>query len=107
MAVPGCPAFPSGLSNEIGALALALSRLLDRVGEGPLNLAVSVCDAQEVQELKQRVAELQDELERTKVRLNRAEYLHRCEVIINAELCDICRQHGIKVRPSMFDRPRE
>lgn len=88
-------------------LVSALIQMLDRVGQEPLNLAVSVCDAQEVQELKQQVEKLQDELKQMKVRFNRVEYLYRCEVTVNSELCDLCRQHGIRIRPSMFNRPRE
>lgn len=87
-------------------LSLALSQLIGRVGDGlPINLAVSVCDAQEVVDLKQQIETLQSRLNQAEEQLNRAEYLYRCEVIVNTELCDLCRSHGIKIRPSMFNRP--
>lgn len=87
-------------------LSLALSQLIGRVGDGlPINLAVSVCDAQEVTDLKQQVSDLTAELARREEQLNRTEYLYRCEVLVNAELCDLCKRHGVKVRPSMFNRP--
>lgn len=91
--------------SAFSELSSALSQLIGRVGDGlPINLSVSVCDAQEVLDLKQQIEALQSRLSKTEEELNRAEYLYRCEVIVNTELCDLCRSHGIKIRPSMFNR---
>lgn len=48
---------------EFSSLVPALSKVLDRVGEGRLELSVSVCDTVKVQVLKNRVRLLESELD--------------------------------------------
>lgn len=85
----------------------ALSRLLDRAGEGSFQLHVSLEEAPVVRELRSQVSDLEAQVERLQSELNRLEYLYRCETLVNCELTDLCRAHGIRVRPSMAERPRK
>lgn len=83
--------------------SLALSRVLDRVGEGlPINLSVSVSDANEVTALKARVAELEKENDALLVRTNRAEFSHRCDAIICMRVVDWCREQGIRIPRELY-----
>lgn len=91
--------------SEFSSLIPALSALLERVGSSPLNLNVSVCDAEEVKALKDKAADLESRLEALTKQYNHVEYLYRCEVLINTQLTDLCRDNGIPVRPALFERP--
>ena len=85
----------------------ALSRLLDRAGEGSFQLNVSLEEAAVVRQLRSQVSDLEAQVERLQGELNRLEYLYRCETLVNCELTDLCRAHKIRIRPSMAARPRK
>lgn len=91
--------------DDLSVLSLALSRFLDRVGEGPINLSVSLCEAAIVQDLRQQVIALEARLDELTKRYDHTEFLYRCEVSVNMQLLDLCKEHGITVRPALFDRP--
>lgn len=93
--------------SDLSPLVSALSRLADRVGEGPVSLSVSLTDSNEVLSLRARIESLEKELDALRASYNHTEFLYRCEVVVNTELLDLCGEHGIKVRRSMFDRLRE
>ena len=71
----------------------ALSRLADRVGEGPVSLSVSLTDSNEVLSLRARIESLEKELDALRASYNHTEFLYRCEVVVNTELLDLCREH--------------
>lgn len=66
----------------------------------PIEIRVTYRNDDYVRELEQRLAAAE-------ARANRAEYLYRCETLINTELQDLCKQHGIKYRDALKDRPWE
>lgn len=83
---------------------LALLSSLLAAGEGiPLQVTVKTDD--EVLRLRQEVADLRVDLDKLQQDFTRVEYHYRCESVINTELVDLCRKHGIKIRPSLFKRP--
>lgn len=88
------------------SLVPALSKVLDRVGEGRLELSVSVCDTVEVQVLKNRVRLLESELEVEKAIRIRAENLFADESYLNNLLIDLCREQGVEVPKYMFRRKK-
>lgn len=51
------------------------------------------------------VKDLERQLAEAKAQRDRAEYQFRCECIVNTELLDLCKQHGVKYRPSLLARP--
>lgn len=84
-------------------LSLALSRFLDRVGGGePLSLSVSLSDANEVSELRARVAALQDALDAKDAAFRRAEFTARCNSIVCLRVVDWCRENGIIIPRSLY-----
>ena len=91
--------------GDLDTLAPALLRLLDRAGEGGLKLSVSVRAADEVQDLRKQVAELQAQLEGLKAVYNRCEFAYRCESLINMQITDYCRELGVSLPRRLFQRP--
>ena len=71
----------------------------------PLEIHVRVSVDDEVQALRARVAALEGEAEAERARADRAEYRYRCETVINAELTDLCKVHGVDIRPALKGRP--
>lgn len=65
-------------------------------------LEITVKTADEVLELRAKIAALQAEVVDITAKYNRVEYSFRCEVIINSELVDLCRASGVKFRPSIL-----
>lgn len=49
--------------------------------------------------------ELEAKLAQAEARANRAEYKYRCESVINGQLTDLLREHGIKYRDALRTRP--
>lgn len=92
--------------SEFGSLIPSLTKVLERVGEGRLELSVSVCDTVEVQVLKNRVRVLESELEAEKAIRIRAENLFADESYLNNLLIDLCREHGVQVPQYMFKRKK-
>lgn len=84
-------------------LSSALSKLLDRVGEGqPLKLSVSVSDAEEVVALKSEIYDLRQQLSSLDASLKRAEFTARCNSIICMRVVDWCRENRIAVPRSLY-----
>ena len=71
----------------------------------PVELFVRLSPSDEVMQLRTDVARLEDQLEQLRQAYNRAEFLYRCEVMINTQLVDLCREHGIRLHTAMFQRP--
>lgn len=71
----------------------------------PLEIHVRVSPDDEVLALRAKVAELEAKLAEETARADRAEYRHRCESIVNQELVDLCRAHGVRYRPALDRRP--
>lgn len=89
------------------SLVPALSRLLDKAGEGSLQVNLSVTDSQEVLDLRDQITQLHAEIAQLKERNRSLEYDYRCEVVINMELVDLCRNNGIKIRRPLVGRHRD
>ena len=94
------------MSTDFSSLLPALSKVLEAVGSGSIQLEVALTKPDEVKELQFRIAELEAEVEKERAIRHRAELLYSSEVIICSELIDLCREHGIQVRPSMMERPK-
>lgn len=89
----------SGFSD----LSSALSKLLDRVGEGqPLKLSVSVSDADEVAAFKAEIYDLHQQLATLDASLKRAEFTARCNSIICMRVVDWCRENRIQIPRSLY-----
>ncbi len=71
----------------------------------PIELSVRLSPSDEVMQLRTDVARLEDQLEQLRQAYNRTEFLYRCEVMINTQLVDLCREHGIRLHSAMFQRP--
>lgn len=71
----------------------------------PLEVHVILKTDDEILALRAKVAELEAALAAEKAERNRAEYMFRCESLINSELVDLCRTHKVKFRPSLERRP--
>lgn len=70
---------------------------------GPPKLEIVLTPSDEVLQLRQQVEDLQDRLAALKERCNRIEYLYNCEVIINLQITDYCRDQGWKIPRRYFD----
>lgn len=74
-------------------------------GEGtPLIVHVVLTPSDEVQALRAQLADVQSKLLALQQDFNRVEFWYRQEVVINTTLLDLCREHGIKYRPSWDGR---
>lgn len=71
----------------------------------PIELSVRLSPSDEVMQLRADVAYLEERLDQLRQEYNRTEFLYRCEVMINTQLVDLCREHGIRLHPAMFQRP--
>lgn len=75
-------------------------------GQGEsLKLDITLTTSDEVLALRQHVSELTSQLQDVRAQLNRAEYLYRCETVINTRLVDLCRSQGVVVPKQLYDRP--
>ena len=59
----------------------------------------------EVLALRGRVEALEAALEDMTAQRNRIEYMYRSETLINTELLDLCREHGVQYRAALKQRP--
>ncbi len=74
-------------------------------GEGvPLTVHVILTPSDEVQTLRAQLGDVQTQLLNLRQDFNRVEFWYRQEVLINTELLDLCREHGVPVRRSLFKR---
>lgn len=71
----------------------------------PIELSVRLSPSDEVMQLRSDVSRLEDQVVQLRQAYNRTEFLYRCEVMINTQLVDLCREHGIRLHPAMFQRP--
>lgn len=72
----------------------------------PSEILVRLTPSDEVLELRERARKLEQELSKLQEDFKRVEYYYRCESLVNMELLDLCKAHGVKVRASMFQRPK-
>lgn len=82
--------------------ASSVLALLAGAGETPIRLEVSLTPSERVQELEEQVIALTSDLASLRRQFDRAEYLYRCEVMINTQLLDFCREHGIHPPKRLF-----
>lgn len=80
-------------------------RLISLFRRKPIELFVRLSPSDEVMQLRADVAHLEERLDQLRKEYNRTEFLYRCEVMINSQLVDLCREHGIRLHPAMFQRP--
>lgn len=62
-------------------------------------------DGRRVKALEAQVAALEAEAAALREEKRVLEFRYRCESVVNMELLDLCREHGVKYRPSLVDRP--
>lgn len=87
---------------DYSSLLPALSKLLDRVGNSPIELSVSLCDSKELAEARSRVEELEALVEKLRADYNALEYKYRCEVLISLKLTDFCREQRVEIPAAIF-----
>lgn len=74
-------------------------------GEGqPLTLHVVLTPSDDVVHLRNQVSDLQREVLALKQEAIRAQNLYQGESVLNLELIDLCREHGVPVRQVLVDR---
>lgn len=91
------------MSNPMEQLSSLLSDLA--AGKGAIPLSISLKEDEEVKRLKEENMALQSRINGLQAELNRAEYLFRCESVLNNQLIDLCRENGIILDSSFFARP--
>ena len=72
-----------------------------------LRIFVELEESKKVQGYESEIKKLLQDLEQLKSQFNHVEYLYRCEVLINLQLMDFCRQQGITIPRKLMLRPRE
>lgn len=76
-------------------------------GEGqPLTVRVLLTPSDEVVLLRDQVKELQAQVLTLKSEAARAQNLYQRESILNLELVDLCRAHGVPVRDALDSHKR-
>ncbi len=85
-------------------LPLPLPVIFSGQGES-LKLDITLTTSDEVLALRQQVSDLTSQIQELRAQLNRAEYLYRCETVINTRLVDLCRDHSVPVPKQLYDRP--
>lgn len=93
--------------RDYGSLVPALSKALERVGEGSVSLSVCLTDSQEVIALREEVEALKASLEAERALRIRAENLFADESYLNNELIDLCREHNVPVPRYYFTRKKK
>lgn len=85
-------------SKKVSPSALNQSNLLSLVGGGsPLQVEVILTDSNMVQSLRQQLTQLQAEHDRLRDSFAHTEYKYRCEVLVNMQIMDYCKDKGIKI----------
>lgn len=82
--------------------ASSVLALLAGAGETPIRLEVSLTPSERVRELEQQVIALTSDLDTLRRQFDRTEYLYRCEVMINTQLVDYCREQGVHPPKRLF-----
>lgn len=85
-------------------LSSLLSDLL-AAGKGAIPLSISLKEDEEVQRLREEISVLQARNSTLQSELDRAQYLYRCESILNNKLVDTLRSNGIQLGAEYFQRP--
>lgn len=62
-------------------------------------------DGRRIRELTAQVVALEGEKMALEERVRNLEFKYRCESVVNMELTDLCREHGVKFRPGLVARP--
>lgn len=76
-------------------------------GEGqPLTVNVVLTPSDDVVHLRNQVSDLQREVLALKQETIRAQNLYQGESVLNLELIDLCREHGVPVRQVLLDRQK-
>lgn len=73
-------------------------------GRGSFKLEVVLTPSEELQHLQNQIRDLQAQVLNLKGELARVQNLYQYESIINLELLDACRENGVEVRSSLFQR---
>lgn len=74
-------------------------------GKGqPINLQVVLTPSEEVQSLRARIKDLEGQITAMRQEVTRAQNLFQAESVLNLELIDLCREHGVPVRQVLKDR---
>lgn len=94
----GLPAFLT-MSDAIRETLLALLQS----GEG-IPISIKLTSSEEVEQLKSRIQELEEEVKVWRGRLNQAEFLYGSECRINDRLLDLLRVNGVRVPRDVFKR---
>lgn len=76
-------------------LSSALQSISSGLGGAPLNVAVTLTPSDEVCQLRDKVAQLQRQLDASQIEYNRVQYRYMCEVHLNLQLQDLMRQAGV------------
>lgn len=77
------------------------------VEEGqPLTVHVVLTPSDDVVHLRNQVSDLQREVLALKQETIRAQNLYQGESVLNLELIDLCREHGVPVRQVLIDRQK-
>lgn len=90
--------------SSLSLLAPALSKVLERVGEGSLDVSVTLTDSRIVQELQARITALEAEIERERSLRIRAETLYGHQTVLNLQLVDLCKEHDVPIPGYYRDR---
>lgn len=64
-------------------------------------------DGRRVKALEAKIAALEAETASLREENRVLGFRYRCESVVNMELLDLCREHGVKCRPSLGKRPWE
>lgn len=73
-------------------------------GSHPLTIHVVLTPSDDVVHLRNQVKDLQREVLTLKQETIRAQNLYQGESVLNLELIDLCREHGVPVRQVLKDR---
>lgn len=71
----------------------------------PSEITVRLVPSDELLHLRKRVEEFETEAVALR-RCDASEYKYRCEVLVNAQLLDLCKAHGLDIPASLRQRPR-
>lgn len=92
------------MSGSFDQLSSLLSDVLT-AGKGAIPLSISLKEDEEVQRLREEISDLQARNSTLQDELDRAQYLFRCESILNNKLVDLLRENGIALGSEFFQRP--
>lgn len=80
---------------------------MSSTSQDPIHLYIQMEEAEVVKQLRQENKELTELLAAERLRLNRIEMKYGDEVMLNSELVDLLKAHGIEFRPSLSHKFRE